>query len=413
MKNKLKNRLLNNIGVKIVSILLAVIFWLVVMNVSDYSITVRIDDIPVQQINGDVLDELDQVYDIASGDTVDIVVKGRRSVVSKLGRDDFNATADLSKMSITNTVQIFVTPKSASISDEISISCVDNTMKLNLEDKVVKQFPIKVKTEGEPSNGFAVGEIEVRPNIVTVEGPKSAVDKITEARADISVLGAKTAYTAEAKIVLYDAYGEPVNNDKISVNQEDVSLNVNVYPVKNVPVNVSTIGNAGTGYDIAEVAYQPQTVQIAGPEEKLDRIKAVDIDDISVSGLTENFVTTVNINDYLPDGLFVASESSDIAISVTIEKLEEVTFNLKENEITLTEKDNGYTYEISLSGDYKIIASGLEEYVEGLNISAIKPSINCSDLLPGTNNNVTLVLKDVDGVTYEIKGSITVTVEKK
>lgn len=413
MKNKLKNRLLNNIGVKIVSILLAVIFWLVVMNVSDYSITVRIDDIPVQQINGDVLDELDQVYDIASGDTVDIVVKGRRSVVSKLGRDDFNATADLSKMSITNTVQIFVTPKSASISDEISISCVDNTMKLNLEDKVVKQFPIKVKTEGEPSNGFAVGEIEVRPNIVTVEGPKSAVDKITEARVDISVLGAKTAYTAEAKIVLYDAYGEPVNNDKISVNQEDVSLNVNVYPVKNVPVNVSTIGNAGTGYDIAEVAYQPQTVQIAGPEEKLDRIKAVDIDDISVSGLTENFVTTVNINDYLPDGLFVASESSDIAISVTIEKLEEVTFNLKENEITLTEKDNGYTYEISLSGDYKIIASGLEEYVEGLNISAIKPSINCSDLLPGTNNNVTLVLKDVDGVTYEIKGSITVTVEKK
>ncbi len=413
MKNKLKNRLLNNIGVKIVSILLAVIFWLVVMNVSDYSYTVRIDDIPVQQINGDVLDELDQVYDIASGDTVDIVVKGRRSVVNKLGRDDFNATADLSKMSITNTVQIFVTPKSASISDEISISCVDNTMKLNLEDKVAKQFQIKVKTEGEPSNGFAVGEIEVRPNIVTVEGPKSAVDKITEARADISVLGVKSTYTAEAKIVLYDAYGEPVVNDKISVNQEDVNLNVNVYPVKSVPVNVSTIGNAGTGYDIAEVAYQPQTVQIAGPKEKLDRLTSVDIDDVSVSGLTENFVTTVNINDYLPDGLFVASESSDIAISVTIEKLEEVTFNLKENDITLTGKDSGYTYEIFLSSDYKVIASGLEEYVEGLNLSAIKPSINCSDLSPGTNNNVTLVLKDADGVTYEIKGSITVTVESK
>ena len=36
-----------------------------------------------------MLDELDQVYDVVSGDTVDIIVKGRRSVVGTLDKDDF------------------------------------------------------------------------------------------------------------------------------------------------------------------------------------------------------------------------------------------------------------------------------------------------------------------------------------
>ncbi|MDE5873219.1 MAG: hypothetical protein K2H07_04830, partial [Lachnospiraceae bacterium] len=331
----MKKKLLNNIGLKIISIVLAIVFWFVVLNVSDYSMTVKIEDIPVQQLNGEVLEELDQVYDVASGDTVDIIVRGRRSVVTKLGKGDFVATADLSTMSITNTVQIFVTPKVSSLNDEISISYVDNTMKLNLEDKVVTQFPIKVKTEGEPADGYAVGEIEVKPNIVNVEGPKSAVDKITEVRAIVNVSGFSTSCERENTIELYDAYGEVIHNDKLFVSQNKVKLNISVYPVKSVAVNVSTIGTAGTGYDVAQVVYQPKTIQIAGPKEKIDKIASVEIRDLSVSGLTENFETMINVDDYLPEGVFVVGENKDIAVSVTIEKLESVTYDINVKDVTL------------------------------------------------------------------------------
>ncbi|MCM1288810.1 MAG: CdaR family protein [Clostridium sp.] len=409
----MKKKLLNNIGLKIISIVLAIVFWFAVMNVSDYSMTIRIENIPVQQLNGEVLEELDQVYDVASGDTVDIIVKGRRSVVSKLGKEDFVATADLSTMSITNTVQIFVTPKSNSLADEISISYVDNTMKLNLEDKVVTQFPIKVKQEGETAGGYAVGEIEVKPNIVNVEGPKSAVDKITEVRATVSVSGVSTSCERETTIVLYDAYGEPIHNDKLSVSQASVKLNISVYPVKSVAVNVSTIGTAGTGYDVAQVVYQPQTIQIAGPQEKIDRIASVQINDLSVSGLTENFETTINVEDYLPEDVFVVGENKDIAVSVTIEKLENITYDLTVREVTLAGRNNKYTYEIVLSDGYKVTASGLEDVMDGLDLSAIKPSIDCGSLSVGTNNNVTLELKELEGITYETSGTITVIVKEK
>ena len=162
-KNKKEH---GHIGYKIAAVILAVIAWLAVANISDYQTTKEISDIPVTQLNGDVLEELDKIYDVASGDTVDIVVKGRRSVVGALGRNDFIATADLSAMSITNTVPITVEAKSDSVKNEISITCVDNTMRLNLEEKVTQQFPLKVETTGSPKNGFAVSSSSSTPNIV-------------------------------------------------------------------------------------------------------------------------------------------------------------------------------------------------------------------------------------------------------
>ena len=135
---------LGHIGYKISAVLLAIVAWLAVANISDYQTTRQISNIPVTQINGDVLDELDQVYDVVSGDTVDIIVKGRRSVVGTLDKDDFTAIADLSTMSITDTVSISVEAKSNTVQSEINITCVDNTMKLNLEEKVTQQFRTSV-----------------------------------------------------------------------------------------------------------------------------------------------------------------------------------------------------------------------------------------------------------------------------
>ena len=57
-----KRKILNNLGLKILSVICAIILWVVVMNVSDSRVTARIDDIPVETINGEALEQLDKVY---------------------------------------------------------------------------------------------------------------------------------------------------------------------------------------------------------------------------------------------------------------------------------------------------------------------------------------------------------------
>lgn len=405
----MKRKPLNNIGYKILSVVLAVILWIVVMNISDYSITKRIEDIPVSQLNGDALDELDKVYEVADGDTVDIIVKGRRSIVSELTAESFYATADLSTMSITNTVQIFVEPKSASLKDDIYITCVDNTMTLTLEEKVTKQFPVKIKTTGIAYEGYAVGETTASPNIVTVEGPKSTVDKITEVNAYVSVLNARENFDTTSEIVLSDAYGEPITSDKITVSHSEVNVSVNVYPVKTVDIVVDVRGIPEDGYGVAEIIYQPQTIQIAGLPENLDGVDVIEIDDISISGLADDYQTTVDLTEYIPKGIIVADENKDIVITVDIEQVKDKTFTPAEKNITLTGKNSDYSYKVIFSDDFKIVASGVSNVVDEVVIADMAPTIDCSELAVG-ENNVSLELKDIDGITYNIQGTVMVKV---
>lgn len=400
---------LGHIGYKILAVLFAVVAWLAVANISDYQTTREISGIPVTQINGDVLDELDQVYDVASGDTVDIIVKGRRSIVGTLGREDFTAIADLSTMSITNTVTISVEAKSNSVKDEISITCVDNTMKLNLEDKVTQQFPVKVVTSGTTKTGYAVSSTASTPNIVKVEGPKSAVEKITEIRANVDVTSRNESFETQAELKIYDAYGEEIKNDKLQIDVSEAKVTVEIYATKEIPVTVTLRGTPDDAYGVENVLYQPQTVELVGPEDALAKIETLEIDDISVSGMTEDYQTDVDIRDYLPDGVSVVGIPPEITVNISITKLEDKKLMVTEENFKLDKQSSDYTYKITLN-DFSIIASGFSDVIEKLKLEDVAPTIDCSSLPVGNHSNVKVTLKEIDGITYEISGTVNVDV---
>lgn len=409
----MKNKIINNLGLKILSVLCALLLWIIVLNISDYTMTVSIDDIPVEQLNGDVLTDLDKVYDVSKGDTVDITVKGRRSIVTKLSASDFIATADLSTMSITNTVQIFVTAKNKDLNDNITIVCKDNAMTLNLEEKVTMQFPIKTSVIGSPDEKYAVGDISVTPNIVTITGPESAVNRITEARIHVNVTGQKESFDVSTSVEIYDAYGEQIINDKLEMAQNLVTANVNIYPVKEIPVELTVNGTPKDGYEVAEVNFQPQSIVVAGDTESLSSISKIVIDDISISGMQENFETVIKLSDYLPDGIIIAQQSDELALTVVIEKLNKKEIVLTDKDIVLDGTDVMYDYTVKVSDNFRIIVYGLGDSVDAIDLSTLKPMVKCKSLSHGSNNNVTLELQDIEGITYEIKGSITILIQEK
>ena len=400
---------LGHIGYKISAVLLAIVAWLAVANISDYQTTRQISNIPVTQINGDVLDELDQVYDVVSGDTVDIIVKGRRSVVGTLDKDDFTAIADLSTMSITNTVSISVEAKSNMVQSEINITCVDNTMKLNLEEKVTQQFPIKVVTTGSTKNGYAVSGTSSTPNIVKVEGPKSAVEKITEIRASVDVDKKYSSFETESELHIYDAYGEEITNDKITLDVASAKVSVEIYATKSVPIEVNLRGTPGDGYGVEGVVYQPQSVELVGPVDTLAKIETVDVDDVSVSGMTEDYQTDVDIRDYLPDGVSVVDIPPEITVNISITKLEDKKLTVTANSFVLDKQVDGYQYEVTIN-NFTITASGFADVVSKLTLDDVVPTIDCSGLPVGNHGNVTVTLKEIDGVTYTMSGTVSVNV---
>ena len=326
---------------------------------------------------------------------------------------NFHATADLSTMSITNTVQIMVEATNVKTGEEVSITCVDNTMVLSLEEKISKQFPIKITTIGTPMEGYAVAEVSSTPNIITVEGPESAVNKVVEVGATVNVEGASKECTTVCDLNMYDAYGEIYNNNRVSMSQDTAESTIKIYPNKEVPVNIEVKGNAGNGYEVAEVIFEPHSVFITGPTDVLKNIDSIDVDDVSIAGLTEKFETTLDITEYLPEGTMIAQPDSNIVISVIIEEMLEEHYALTQKDIALKNANSEYDYSIKLSSDYEFIASGLEDKMKGVSLSMYGFYVDCKDLKIGDNYNVELKYKSMDGITCKTVGSISISVSEK
>lgn len=412
MKNKIKNRLFDHLWLKFLAVLLSIMIWLIVMNVEDYTVTKQIKGIPVEQLNGDVIEELDKVYDVTEGETVDIVIKGRRTLVDALSAEDFMATADLSQMSITNTVQIVVTPKDKSISDEISITYVNNTMVLSIEDRVTAQLPLIVATTGNVADGYALGTCSATPNIITIEGPKSLVEKVTEIHAVVDVTNKYESFETEVTPVCYDVYGESMSGKKITLDTDKVKVSVPVYPTKEVPIRIKTIGTVVDGYVVTDVNYHPQTIRIAGEKDTLNRVSEIQVNNISVSGQMESMEVNVQIEDYLPSDIYLADSNQQIAVSISIEKLEERSFTPNASDIILLNKNDAYEYEILIPEGYAFQIIGLHDKITDLVISDLIPVIDCLDLEPGSHQ-IKLTLNENNNYSIRNEEMIELVVKEK
>ena len=131
----MKEKILKNWGLKLMAVLIAFLVWFLVANIEDYTVTKAITGIPVEILNENAITGQDMVYDIVQGKTVDIKVDGRRSVVEKLTAEDFTASADLSELSITNSVQITVDATNSAVRKEVAISIIDSMMKVTIEER--------------------------------------------------------------------------------------------------------------------------------------------------------------------------------------------------------------------------------------------------------------------------------------
>lgn len=173
----MKNKLTKNLGLKILSVVAAFLFWLVIINVTDPTTVKTFYGIPVQVLNENVITSANQVYEIESGDSVNITVKGKRSFIQSLSNNDFEATADLSELSKVNAVTVDVKLKKVTDS-AYDLDAGSAVMKVKLEKRVTQKFKVEVESQGELSDNYELGEMTAKPNILEVSCGQSKFKKI-------------------------------------------------------------------------------------------------------------------------------------------------------------------------------------------------------------------------------------------
>lgn len=375
----MKKKLLKNWGLKLSSLLLAFILWLLVVRIEDPTKPVTFNNIPVKLINTELLEQENKVYEVLDNtDTVRVKISAPRSIADQLRPDDIVAEADISKLTDINTVAI-----QYKVNYELDkIEGDHDVVRLSVEDKKSKWVKLQTNTVGEAAKGYMIAGVKPDQTMIEVVGPESVVDQISYAGADIGVLGAANSLSANVEVQLYDENGNTVESSAIKKNVDQVHIEVEVLAVKEVPIELNVSGEPAGGYMMTGVVESsPASVRVAGTSYALSNLHKISIpaERLDVTGAKENVVEIINLRECLPDNVRLATAgfSGRVEATVYIEPEFNKTLEIPGENIVITNKPAGVKTELDETEEiYTLEVSGLEAAISPLLQNAVTGEID-------------------------------------
>lgn len=377
----MRKKLLNNWSLKIISLVLAFLLWFVVVQIDDPKENQDMGNIPVRLVNTELLDRENKVYEILDGtDTVRVTAYAPKSVFSQLRNSDIIAEADISRLTDINTVPITLSSTNRNVA---SLSGSHDSVKLTVEEKASKYVTLMSNTVGTVAEGYVISNLTPDQNRIEVSGPKSAVEKVKYAGADIDVTEATTNLTANVDIRLYDGDGNQVERSNLMTNVDYVRMSVEVLATKEVPVILAVSGTPADGYMATGVVEcNPMVVQIAGSAYNLTRINeiAIPAEELDITGEKENVVRTIDIREYLPNNIRFADGNfnGNVTATVYIEPIVRKTLQIAMSELRVINVPEGYEAEIREPAEdvVSVEFSGLGEQIQALQSGTVVGTVD-------------------------------------
>lgn len=387
IKEFVKNIFMNNFLYKLLSLGIAVMIWLIIINVADPVTTRNFSGLEVNIINQSAITSINQVYEVVEGQTVDFTVRGKTSVIKNLNISDFSASADLSKLSPVFAADIVVKCDKA---ENIEIDTKNRMLIVKLEDVATKNMQVTVDTIGEVADGYYVDDFEVKPNIITVSGGKSKIERIESVKVDVDVSGAKKDFSSDAILVAYDEDGNKLdssyftflyNGDAI----ETVNVGISIYNTKEIPVEIDVKGMPQEGYVYNnEYEFTPTVITVGGPVKRLSGIDRVVIP-VDISGASEQYETNAVIMDYLPNGVKLVSLENNISIRIQLDSVITSSIEVSSTNITIKNRPDDMNVYFPNNDLFFLELKGTDARINNFTSESVGAYVDLSEVGEGTS----------------------------
>lgn len=412
----MRRRLTVNLGLKILAFFIAVFMWLIVVNIDDPVTEEVYNGVPVSVINEEVVTTTNRTYQVVDNTReVNVTVSAKRSILNKIKVGDIVAIADMKELSLGSQIPIEVTIPGYKY--EKAYTSPGN-LQVKIEDEAKNNFPITPTTLGTVREGFMLGELKANPEKVTLRGPESVINSISRVVAEADVSGLSGNADIEARLILYDANNNVIDQTLLANNlgKEGVSVEVKLYEIKNIPVKLDTsMITAAKGYRISAVNVEPREISVTGDEEDLEEFDEIRIpaEDLKIMELTERTERVVDISPYLPEGVSLVDENADsVVVSVSIEQPGVKNYEVSTSSITVNNLSEDLEITYGAVVDLEIQVRGPAEVLKVFS-TARKVSIDLKNYaVPGTYI-VPVAVELPEGCTLVNSVQVEVILEKK
>ena len=353
-----KRKITDNLSLKIMSVAIAIVVWLIVVNIDNpvgtnyYTIT------DVELINKEYVESSDTIGKMCmpeeNQDSVRVAITASKKIRDRIRLSDITAVADLQQAVSLDTdpvmVPITVTCSASGVLPS-DIKVTPQNLTVNLDEKETQEFVVNVsKGDTKPGKDYEVGSLTASPEKIRITGPKTLVNKIDKVNAAIALDGNTEDYTQEVNLTIYDKNQEALSESEMNSlrieNNAKVVVTAKLWKIRTgVKIAAGYVGTPAGGYQVGSVKTVPDTISVAGNTEDLeslsenDNMITIPADRIDISGESKDVERKISLKNLLPDNVKLTSDSSeDVWVTVSILPVGSQEFNLPTKNIEVKNK---------------------------------------------------------------------------
>ncbi len=368
---KIKKWLLNNLDIKLLAFVMAIILWLYIS--SEYNISAeRYYDIEIRPIN---LNNNLSIKEIR--DTVSVGIQGPKNILENISSQKIAGTVDLEKIKEAGEYQLSINvfiPKNTDI-----IKIIPNELRIVVEDISKREYTVEYNLIGLPEKGYSLeDEPEIIPREAMITGPDSMLDQIGQIRIDIDISSIREDFSREEAIVIYDKNNKVLDN--LNVQPKTVLVSVRVgegYPEKILTIKPRIIGRPAPEYFVSKIEANPSYLVVYGNYSKIVNLDFLETIPIDVNGISKTL--TVKVPPIIGEGIYIINDQETlIEVQIQVEEKEEeqlfqdIPIELKEASPFLNYQLNPGTVDVRVGGKYS--------HMKAITREEIKVFVDLSDI---------------------------------
>lgn len=343
MKSKILTMLL--------SIAIAVVLWGYVVTYEYTQIEHTFPNVEVQLIGESTLKDRGLMIASDSEYMVDLTVYGKRSDISRLRSADITVTVHLGSIYEAGVRELSY---EVSFPGDIRNGAIEivkrkpDTVKINIARKLEKDIPVTPEIQGKVPEDYVIDMdgVKLSHETIHLSGPEEWLNKIKKAKVLVDMANRTESYADQARVVLCDDDGTPIEGDMKSVTVSNSMVTVEVPVLKRKQIQLLLPINPGGGLtaEDVELDMSATSIIVVGSKSEIDSLpNSVKIGEINLSEEKESFSGRSYPIPLSGNFTVEGNQSMKVYVSLTVPEMVEKTVELYHDQITYENLPEGYT----------------------------------------------------------------------
>ena len=362
----------------LLSLLLAVMFWMYVRLEVDPEDSTTIHNVPIELTGTNVLTGQGLTVTGISTETVDLRVSATVSVIDNLirYRDDIYIPLDVSRLTEGENRLTYQPkwPENFNTSDVVLQSKDPGTITVTVGKLYTSTFNVDFRLDGQVAEGYQMGTPTIEPTTVTVSGSAEEVSKVAKVVAVLENENLDQRFAGDLPLTLLDSQGNPLTDLNVTLSSDTAYVVVPVVVEKEVRLTVNFQNGGGATTDDITYDIDPKTITVSGEESDINNLTELSIGSIDLAKVvgTNTFTFPISLDPSLEN----VSGETDATVTVTVKGLDTKVFTV--DNISIIQPANGYNG-VAVTQEKQITVRGKTEDLEAVDASQLRIVADLTD----------------------------------